>query len=109
MIPFGTSVQCRLILVIDDDYDTQEMLRDRLNAMGFGVVAADSGHHGLALIGDQASKGCRIDGILLNWKMSGAGGMTVLQKLHEQHAEVPVIIMTALSHIHRIDWLEDMM
>ncbi len=55
-----------------------------------------------------ASKGCQIDGILLNWKMPGLDG-TVLQKLQEQHAEIPVIVMTALSQIERLDWLEDMM
>ncbi len=66
-----TSAQRQRILVIDDDFDIREVLRDRLQARGFDVVAAGSGHHGLALIGDHVSKGCQIDGILLNWKMPG--------------------------------------
>ena len=98
-----TSAQRQRILVIDDDFDIREMLRDRLNAKGFDVVTAGSGYHGLALIGDPASKGCQIDGILLNWKMPGLDG-TVLQKLQEQHAEIPVVVMTALSKIERLDW-----
>jgi len=105
----GTSAQCRLILVIDDDLDTRKILRDLLQAMGFDVIATDSGHHGLALIGDHASKGGHVDGILLNCKTQEFDGMAVLQKLQDQHAEIPVIVMTALSQIERIDWWEDMM
>jgi CheY-like chemotaxis protein len=86
-----------------------KIIRNQLQALGFDVVAAGSGHDGLALIEGHASKGCQIDGILLNWKMPGLNGMTVFQKLQKQHAEIPVIVMTALSQIERIDWWEDMM
>jgi DNA-binding NtrC family response regulator len=109
MVSSETSAQRQRILVIDDDFDIREVLRDRLQAMRFAVVAAGSGHHGLALIEDHASKGCQIDGILLNWKMPGFNGMAVLQKLQEQYAEIPVIVMAALSQIERLDWWEDMM
>jgi CheY-like chemotaxis protein len=110
MMPSETSAQRQRILVIDDDFDIREVLRDRLQAVGFAVVAAGSGHHGLALIEDHASKGCQIDGILLNWKMPGSDySMAALQKLQEEHAEIPVIVMAALSQIERIDWWEDMM
>ena len=87
-----------------------KIIRNRLQALGFDVVAAGSGHHGLALIEDHASKGCQIDGILLNWKMPGSDySMAALQKLQEEHAEIPVIVMAALSQIERLDWFEDMM
>ena len=102
-------VQRRLVLVIDDDFDTQETLHHRLNAMGFDVVAASSGHHGLVLLGEHASKGCHIDGILLNWKTRGLDAMAVFHKSQQQHAEIPVIVMNSLAHIERIDWSEDMM
>jgi len=104
-----TSTQRRLILVIDDDFDTQEVLRDRLQAMGFDAVTVSSGDHGLALIQDQTSKGGHIDGVLLNWKMPRLDGIAVLEKLQEQPTEIPVIVMAALSQIERIDWFEDMM
>jgi CheY-like chemotaxis protein len=105
----GASAQRRLILVIDDDLDTRTILHDLLQPMGFDVVATGSGHDGLALIEGHASKGCQIDGILLNWKMPGFNGMTVFRKLQKRHAEIPVIVMTVLSQIERIDWFEDMM
>ncbi len=125
MMPSETSAPRQRILVIDDEFDIREVLRDRHNAMTesaskiirnrlqalvFDVVVAGSGHHRLALIEDHASKGCQIDGILLNWKMPGSDySMAALQKLQEEQAEIPVIVMAALSQIERLDWFEDMM
>src|SRR5262245_60059724 len=107
MISSESPVRRRRILVIDDAVDTEAMLRDLLNTMGFDVVAVSSGQHSLALLGEQASNGCRIDGILLNWNIPGLDAMAVLQQLQDQHAETPVIVMTSLRNIDRIDWSED--
>jgi CheY-like chemotaxis protein len=86
----------RLILIIDDDFDTRRLLRDRLTVMGFDVVAASSGHHGLGLLAEHASIGCQLDGILLNLVMPRLDGRAVLQKLQEHFAQIPVIIMASV-------------
>ncbi len=57
MMPSETSAPRQRILVIDDEFDIREVLRDRLQAKGFDVVTAGSGYHGLALIGDPRVEG----------------------------------------------------
>jgi CheY-like chemotaxis protein len=92
-----------LILVIDSDFDTVEVLRDRLNDLGFHVLTADSGDQGLAFIREQASSGCPITGILLNVHMPGFDGMAVLARLQNQHPEIPVIMMSSLPNGGRLE------
>jgi len=99
-----------LILVIDDDSDTLEVLRDRLHGLGFTVLATGSGSRGLALIADQASIGYPIDGILLNLQgillnlqMPGLNGMAVLAQLQKWHPKIPVIMMSSLPNGGRME------
>ena len=87
-----------LILVIDDDLDTHEILRVRLNCLGFAVLGTDSGGQGLTLIEYHASIGCPIDGVLLNLHMPGHDGMAVLEQMREHHPKIPVIMMSSLPN-----------
>ncbi len=86
----------RLILVIDDDFDTRWILHDRLTAMGFDVATASSGHHGLALLEEHASTRCQPAGILLNLVMPRLDGRAMLQKLQKRFVHIPVIIMASV-------------
>jgi len=101
-----------LILVIDDDLDTHEILRVRLSCLGFAVLGTDSGAQGLILIEYHASIGCPIDGVLLNLHMPGHDslhmpghdGMAVLEQMREHHPKIPVIMMSSLpngGHLER--------
>jgi DNA-binding response OmpR family regulator len=90
-----------LILIIDDDLDTRRILRDRLTAMGFDVVAASSGHHGLVLLEEHVSNRYQPAGILLNLVMPHFDGKAVLQKLQKRFAQIPVIIMSSMPNTPR--------
>ena len=92
-----------LILVIDDDLDTHEILRVRLSYLGFAMLGTDSGKQGLTLIEYHASIGCPIDGVLLNLHMPGSDGMTVLDKMREHHPKIPVIMMSSLPNGGRLE------
>ena len=100
-----------LILVIDDDLDTHEILRVRLNCLGFAVLGTDSGGQGLTLIEYHASIGCPIDGVLLNLHMPGHDnlhmpghdGMAVLEQMREHHPKIPVIMMSSLPNGGRLE------
>jgi DNA-binding response OmpR family regulator len=91
-----------LILVIEDDFDIYELLRDRLNELGFAVLGTTTGEQGLALIEYQASIGCPIGGLLVNLHMSGLDGMAVLKQMREHHPKIPVIIMSSLPNGGRL-------
>ena len=92
-----------LILVIDDDLDTHEILRVRLSCLGFAVLGTDSGAQGLILIEYHASIGCPIDGVLLNLHMPGHDGMAVLDQMREHHPKIPVIMMSSLPNGGRLE------
>jgi len=78
------------ILVVDDDQDVSLMLKDRLTFLGFHVSTASNGSEAMSML-----KALTVDGILLDIQMPVMNGMTMLEKLREQDARMPVIVMTA--------------
>ena len=100
-----------LILVIDDDLDTHEILRDRLGCPGFTVLGTNNSTQGLTLIEYHASVGSPIDGVLLNLQMlghenlhmPGHDGMAVLDQMREHHPKIPVIMMSSLPNGGRLE------
>ena len=90
-----------VILVISSNLETRRMLLRSLKAMGFEAFGATNGRQGLALIGMQASK--NIGGILLDLEMFDLEGMAVLHTLQEQHADIPVIVVSCVSTKERAE------
>ncbi len=78
------------ILVVDDDPNILEVLAMRLESKGFDAVKAESAESAL----DQMT-GQPFDLVLTDLRMSGLGGMDLLEQVHEKHTETPVIILTA--------------
>lgn len=79
------------LLVVDDDGPFRLVLREILNSTrGYRVVACESGEKALEFLQRQ-----RFDVVLLDYKMAGISGLNVLQWMHEQKMEVPVIMLTA--------------
>ncbi len=84
----------RHLLIIDNERDVSEALKDRLEAMGYSVSVALDGRTGLALLA-LATKQCSIDGVLLDVHMPVMDGIQVLRELLAKHPKVPVIMMSA--------------
>lgn len=89
------------ILLIDDDRELGEMLRDYLGEDRLEVTAALSGEDGL-----EAFAKSRYDLIILDIMMPGMSGLDVLRELRGEH-DVPVIMLTARGDdVDRIIGLE---
>src|SRR5215813_12201437 len=71
MTPVGET-----ILLVDDDLDFQEIVTDRLAALGYRVFAASNGHEGLALV---EQEGPQI--VLLDVEMPDMNGLAVLKAM----------------------------
>jgi len=84
----------RRLLIIDDNAEICEALKDRLEAMGYSVLVAHDGRTGLALMALEA-KQTPITGVLLDMQMPIMDGIEVLRELRVQHEHVPVVMMTA--------------
>jgi len=78
------------ILVIDDDAALRRIIKDRLKAYGYESEAADSGESGLALI-DEFDPAL----VLLDLRMPGMDGFSVLEKLSERKTRPEVVVITA--------------
>ena len=77
------------ILVIDDEPGIRELLDTLLRRKGYDVVLAESGQKGLELFRRE-----RPDVIVLDLKMPGMDGLTVLQQVRSLDPRQPVIILT---------------
>jgi DNA-binding NtrC family response regulator len=84
------------ILVIDDDPDIREVLRDRLESLGYRVLVAPSGKAGLELLEKQSPQL-----ILLDIEMPAMSGLEVLKVIRKRELDITVVMITAYGTIER--------
>lgn len=86
----------RLILVVDDDEHTRNLLRDLCESAGFRVVQAEDGQGAVERIADSSP-----DLVLLDLMMPRRDGFSVLKWVREDEArkDLPVIILTAMGEM----------
>jgi signal transduction histidine kinase/purine-cytosine permease-like protein/DNA-binding NarL/FixJ family response regulator len=81
----------RRVLVVDNEEVDRSLLADRLQALGFEVLQAASGHAALALLHEWA-----VDAILLDLAMPGIDGWETLRTLQREGlSSAPVAIVSA--------------
>jgi CheY-like chemotaxis protein len=77
------------ILVIDDEHGIRDLLDTLLTRKGYDVVVADSGQKGL-----EVYRRAHPDVVVLDLKMPGMDGLTVLQQIRRLNPTQPVVILT---------------
>jgi two-component system response regulator GlrR len=81
------------ILVIDDDKNLLELARTRLEGANYSVVTA---------LGDEPAVTAAKDGFdlaIVDLRLADQDGITVMEKLHAVHPEMPVIILTGHASV----------
>jgi len=78
------------IIVVDDEPEIIEVLKEFLGKKGYEVITALEGAEALNIL----LKNNDIDMMLLDRKMPKVDGITVLKKLKESGRDIPVILMT---------------
>jgi len=78
------------ILLIEDETRIQAFVRRGLEAEGYGVVTADDGPDGLSL-----ARAGEWDLVVLDLLLPGMNGLRVLQELHREQPQLPVVILSA--------------
>ena len=83
-----------LILVVDDDADTRDLLTRYLDTAGYEVATASNGWEALIALDSK-----NVDLILLDVMMPGMNGITFLNIIRnaQKKMNTPVVIVTALS------------
>ncbi|MCS7460507.1 response regulator transcription factor [Paenibacillus doosanensis] len=80
------------ILVIEDDADIQELLREFLSAQNYEVDAADDGVNGIRMFKDNS-----YDLVLLDVMMPNLDGYNVCKMIRGQSSSLPIVMLTALD------------
>jgi DNA-binding NtrC family response regulator len=82
------------VLIVEDERLIRLTLRDRLEKEGYLVSEVASGEAALAHVAERGA-----DLILLDYKLPDISGLEVLRRLAADHADIPVILMTAYSTV----------
>lgn len=87
--------QMASILIIEDNENHRELLRDVLTIEGYNVITASGGRNGLELIKSLT----KIDLILCDWLMPGITGIQVLAEFQAlyRNKKIPFIMVSAYA------------
>jgi len=80
------------ILVVDDEADVLEIIKDRLESHGYEVATLTHGQQCIEFL-----KKDSVDLILLDIEMPEMNGMEVLEIVHRDYPHIPVIILSATT------------
>jgi two-component system, chemotaxis family, chemotaxis protein CheY len=86
------------VLVIEDDYDSRDMVCEWLRQHGYRCIGAVDGHDGLTRLEELP----QLSLILLDLMMPGMSGwqFRAIQRDHARYGSVPVVVLTAHANPH---------
>ena len=84
------------LLVVDDDPDIRDVLRDRLESDGYAIRTAKDGHEAITTLFQEP-----VDGVILDIGIPELDGLEVLRRFRQKDSELPVVIMTAVEALDR--------
>jgi DNA-binding NtrC family response regulator len=84
------------ILVVDDDPDIRDILRDSLSSLGSRALTASNGEECLKLLDKEAP-----DIVFLDIEMPDKSGLEVLKEIRQRGMDVTVVMITAYGTIER--------
>lgn len=82
------------ILLVDDNADVVDVVKNRLESYRYTVISADNGEDGIMLARQE-----KPDLIVMDILMPGMCGGDVVKLLQEDHAtrDIPILFLTSLS------------
>lgn len=86
----GYAGERRLIMVVDDNADHRQLMREMLSPLGFDVLAAADGPNCLALL-----EGNSPDLFFIDIRMPGMSGWDLVRVLRERGVAAPLIMLSA--------------
>ncbi len=89
-----TAGQTARILIVDDDPGQRSLLDSFLRSQGFETVLADSGERALEIL-----RGNNFNLMISDVRMPGVSGLETLRRARQEHAVLPVLLVTAYADI----------
>ncbi len=91
---FGDIEKTRTILIVDDEIDILNLLKEFLEDKKFKVISTDDPHNVVPIIEKD-----EVDLVIADLKMPKMDGITLTREILVCNSEMPVIIMTAYASI----------
>ncbi|MCL4178089.1 MAG: sigma-54 dependent transcriptional regulator [Verrucomicrobia bacterium] len=82
------------LLIVDDDPGQRSLLDSFLRGQGFATLPVDSGEAALAALRAQP-----VDMMISDVRMPGMSGLDTLRRARQEHAVLPVLLVTAYADI----------
>jgi two-component system response regulator AtoC len=91
------------ILIVDDDASQRSLLDSFLGGQGFDTIAVASGERALQVLRDGG-----VDMMVSDVRMPGISGLETLRLARQEHARLPVLLVTAFADIRQaVDAMRD--
>lgn len=84
-----------MILIVEDDNDISQMLKELLTSQGYQIVQAYSGTEALLCMEKQTPQA-----VILDLMLPGMSGEEVLSKIKQQYPQAGVIVSSARDDVH---------
>lgn len=93
------------LLFVDDEKNVRLMYEKVFSQEGYEVLTAESGEKALEILQQDPT----IDLVVLDIKMKGMSGLEAMQRILQEHPDLPVILCTAYSSFQEdfTSWLAD--
>lgn len=86
----------KLILLVDDEYDLREILREEFEYTGYAVVEAENGTKAVEVLNSHA-----VDVVISDIRMPGGNGLEFLNYIANRAGpQPPVILVSAFADIN---------
>jgi DNA-binding NtrC family response regulator len=91
------------ILIVDDDPGQRSLLQSFLASQGYATVTADSGENALEIL-----RRGHVRMMISDVRMPGISGLETLRRARQEHARLPVLLVTAFADIRdAVDAMRD--
>ena len=88
------------ILIADDDPTQRRLLQAAIERMGYETIQTDGGQETIDLL--EGPEGPSVDVVMLDLVMPEVDGFAVLERIHPERPELPMIVLTAQGGIETV-------
>ena len=92
--PRGTRTLRERVLIVEEEKETREVLRDYLEDKGYEVAAAET-----CVLTEQIWRTTRPDIVILDYSLSDGNALSLIPRLKAIDASIPIIILTGYGSI----------
>ncbi len=97
-----TNLSGKTILVVDDEAELREILREEFEFLGCRVLESENGTRALELLDKES-----VNAVISDVRMGGGNGITLLTKIRQRDPEVPVVLLvTGFADISKEEAIE---